>query len=175
MGVEDRPGIVLLPTQVQFRLVDQNWSVRQLPSRGKTRLRAMPGELQIHTGNATDPRIFLLLQDWLKEQGRRWLVPRLESLSRETGLTFTGSQIRLQRSRWGSCSSRGLISLNAAAMFVEPHLVDYLILHELCHTRHLNHSARFWNFLDSLAPGARKLDKALNMGWRDVPPWLYKR
>ena len=116
-----------------------------------------------------------MLQAWLKQQGKRVLVPRLEFLSGETGLGFKHSQVRLQRSRWGSCSSRGSISLNAAALFVEPALVDYLILHELSHTRHMNHSPRFWNLLDSLSPGARKSDRDLNLAWRDVPAWLYRR
>jgi predicted metal-dependent hydrolase len=175
MGVQDRPAVALLPTRVKFRFVDDTWSVSHVPGKGRPRLRVTPGELLLNGGLPDEPGIFLLLQGWLKGQGRRWLVPRLDDLSRETGLKFSHSQVRLQRSRWGSCSSRGGISLNAAAMFVEPALVDYLILHELCHTRHMNHSGRFWHLLDSFAPGARQLDKALNMGWRDVPPWLYRR
>ncbi|MCW8846822.1 MAG: M48 family metallopeptidase [Gammaproteobacteria bacterium] len=175
LGVQDRPAIPLFPTEIRFRFVDKRWGVNHVPFDGPIRLRALADEIQIHAEQPGNPRGFRLLQDWLKQQGKRLLVPRLESLSRETGLRFMRSQIRLQRSRWGSCSSMGSISLNAAALFVEPALVDYLILHELSHTRHMNHSAKFWSLLDSLAPGARKLDRALNLAWRDVPPWLYRR
>jgi len=175
LGVQDQPQVALFPSEVRFRFVEKQWGVSHVAFHGQARLRVLPDEIQVHGQQSGDPSGFRLLQDWLKQQGKRLLVPRLESLSRETGLGFKHSQMRLQRSRWGSCSSRGSISLNAAALFVEPALVDYLILHELSHTRHMNHSPKFWSLLDSLAPGARKLDRALNLAWRDVPPWLYRR
>ena len=175
LGVQDRPAVALFPSEISFRFVERQWRVSHVPSDGQSRLRVLPEEIQVHGKQPGDPGGFRLLQAWLKQQGKRMLVPRLEFLSGETGLGFKHSQMRLQRSRWGSCSSRGSISLNAAALFVEPALVDYLILHELSHTRHMNHSPKFWSLLESLAPGARKLDRALNLAWRDVPPWLYRR
>lgn len=175
LGVQDRPPVALFPSEITFRFVEQQWGVSHVPSDGQARLRVLPDEIRVHGKQAGDPGGFRLLQSWLKQQGKRMLVPRLEFLSGETGLGFKHSQVRLQRSRWGSCSSRGSISLNAAALFVEPVLVDYLILHELSHTRHMNHSPKFWSLLESLAPGARKLDRALNLAWRDIPPWLYRR
>lgn len=175
LGVQDRPTVPLFPTEITFRFVQQQWGIRHVPSDGQTRLRVLTDEIRVHGSQPGDPGGLRLLQAWLKQQGKRVLVPRLEFLSGETGLGFKHSQVRLQRSRWGSCSSRGSISLNAAALFVEPALVDYLILHELSHTRHMNHSPKFWSLLESLAPGARKLDRALNLAWRDIPPWLHWR
>lgn len=175
MGVDNMPSVALFPTEVRFQFVDMAWTITRVPAKSRVRLRQSRGELQLHGAPGDELKAFLALQNWIKEQGKLHLVPRLEALSNETGLKFLRSQIRLQRSRWGSCSSRGSISLNAAALFVEPALVDYLILHELSHTRHMNHSARFWKLVDSLSPGARNSDRALNRAWRDVPAWLYRR
>lgn len=175
MGVDNMPSVALFPTQVRFRFVDQAWTVTRVPSKSRVRLREAGSELRLHGSQGDELKAFSALQNWIKEQGRLRLVPRLETLSAETGLKFRRSQVRLQRSRWGSCSSRGSISLNAAALFVEPALVDYLILHELSHTRHMNHSPRFWKLVESLSPGARRSDRALNRAWRDVPAWLYRR
>lgn len=175
MGVDNMPSVALFPSEVSLRFIDRTWAITRVPTKTRVRLREVRGELQLHGVQDDELKAFSLLQNWIKEQGRLNLVPRLEALSSQTGLLYRRNQIRLQRSRWGSCSSRGSISLNAAAMFVEPSLVDYLILHELSHTRHMNHSARFWKLLDSLSPGARQSDRALNRAWRDVPAWLYRR
>jgi predicted metal-dependent hydrolase len=100
------------------------------------------------------------------------LGPWLERLSLETDLRFQRLQIRRQRTRWGSCSRRGTISLNACLMFQPPEVVDYLLIHELAHTRHMNHSRRFWRLVESHQPRWRELDGVLTRGWREVPAWV---
>lgn len=101
------------------------------------------------------------------------LGTRLQRLAAHHALSYRRMSIRAQRSRWGSCSSRGTISLNCKLLFLPPELVDYVLLHELAHTRHLDHSPAFWSTLESLAPGARALDRRLASAGRRVPPWLY--
>jgi len=64
------------------------------------------------------------------------------------------------------------LSLNYKLVFINPHIVDYVLLHELAHTRHLDHSAAFWRFLDGLKPNARQLDRQLKEAGSQVPPWL---
>ena len=81
--------------------------------------------------------------------------------------------IRRQRSRWGSCSVRGTISLNVCLLFQRPEVVDYLIVHELTHVRHMNHSARFWQAVEQHCPDWRMLDRELVEGWRHVPRWVF--
>lgn len=113
-----------------------------------------------------------LLRQWLRSEARRRLLPRLEALSQRHGLPYSGLTFRLQKSRWGSCSSRGGISLNAFLIFLPEELADYVLLHELCHTRHLNHSQSYWRLVFALDPEALGKDKKLRRAWRYVPAWL---
>ncbi len=80
------------------------------------------------------------LRQWLSDLAYDELGAQLNRSSRELGLSFSRIQIRRQRTRWGSCSATGTISLNVCLMFLEPAVVRYLYVHELCHTRHMNHS-----------------------------------
>jgi len=82
--------------------------------------------------------------------------------------------IRCQRTRWGSCSTRGTVSLNCSLLFLPPEVVRYLFIHELAHTEHMNHSASFWRLVEKLEPEYRRLDRELLAGWRTVPAWVFK-
>jgi predicted metal-dependent hydrolase len=99
--------------------------------------------------------------------------PRVEALANLMGVPYSKVSIRRQRSRWGSCSVRGTISLNACLLFQRPEVVDYLIVHELMHVKHMNHSARFWQAVERHCPGWRVLDRELLQGWRHVPRWIF--
>lgn len=112
------------------------------------------------------------LKRWLARVAKRELTPRLEALSRELGLPYGRTQIRAQRTCWGSRSSSGTISLNLCLLFLEPPVVRYLMIHELCHGRHMDHSRRFWNLVGHHEPRYRRLDRALSDSWRHVPAWL---
>jgi predicted metal-dependent hydrolase len=79
--------------------------------------------------------------------------PRVQELAAAHQLTIRLLTIRNQRSRWGSCSRRGTISLNWRLIQTPPFVRDYIILHELMHLRHMNHSARFWREVESVCPG----------------------
>ena len=89
-----------------------------------------------------------------------------------TGRAPKKMQVRLQRTRWGSCSSQGNISLNASALFLERRVARYLLIHELCHLYSLNHSRRFWNCVERYEPDYRRLDRELANAWTEVPLWV---
>jgi predicted metal-dependent hydrolase len=80
--------------------------------------------------------------------------------------------IRAQRTCWGSHSSSGTISLNLCLLFLRPAVVRYLMLHELCHGRHMNHSKRFWKLVGQFEPDYRMLDRELTECWQEVPGWV---
>jgi predicted metal-dependent hydrolase len=89
------------------------------------------------------------------------------------GLVFQRVLIRRQRTRWGSCSNRGTISLNCCLLFQPPQAVRYLLIHELVHTVHMNHSQRFWERVARHCPQFHSLDRQLRAGWRQVPSWVF--
>lgn len=120
------------------------------------------------------PAALALLRAWLVQAAQRRLVPQIWDLSRELGFAMTGATIRRQRTRWGSCSSRGKISLNCSLLFMPPEVVRYLMVHELSHLQHLNHSAAFWRTVELHEPDFRRLDRQLTAGWRAVPDWVFK-
>jgi len=112
------------------------------------------------------------LRRWLSGLARRELVPQLRRLSMQFDLPYKKTQIRAQRTCWGSRSSSGTISINLCLLFVEPRVLRYLLIHELCHGRHMNHSQRFWQLVGRLESDYRRLDKALGESWRCVPGWF---
>ena len=80
--------------------------------------------------------------------------------------------IRGQRSRWGSCSATGDISLNYQLLFLPPHLLRHVLVHELCHTVELNHSPRFWRTVARFEPDLAALREEMRRSWSHVPGWL---
>lgn len=111
------------------------------------------------------------LRRWIRRRARQTLPPLLERVSRQTGLAYNRVSIRSQKTRWGSCSSRGNISLNDQLLFLPADTVEYLMIHELCHTRHLNHSKAFWALVQSHCPGYRSHEKLLGRSRNLVPDW----
>jgi len=114
-----------------------------------------------------------LLRGWLAELAHQQLGAQLTKVAEECGFRYARAQVRRQRIRWGSCSASGTISLNVCLLFLRPQVVRYLLVHELCHTRHMNHSARFWALVESFEPDYRALDQELLRGWQSVPGWMF--
>ncbi|MEM7376259.1 MAG: YgjP-like metallopeptidase domain-containing protein [Pseudomonadota bacterium] len=123
-----------------------------------------------------EPLDALELQALVQARARRALPGWVARLSEQTGLVASRVSVRNQRSRWGSYSSRGTVSLNWRLVLLTPQMVDYVILHELAHSQHLNHSAAFWRVLESVCPGARARDRAFDRdAARLVPAWARYR
>ena len=96
-----------------------------------------------------------------KEEARVKLGKRLSELSKEHKFQYNKVSIRSQRTRWGSCSSKNNISLNMKLLHLPDQLIDYILLHELVHTRVKNHSQDFWSELETIVPNARTVDRQL--------------
>lgn len=101
--------------------------------------------------------------DRLRELAETQLADRCRELADKHGVPITGVTVRDQRSRWGSCSAQGSISLNWRLIRMPGYVSDYVILHELMHRRQPNHSARFWREVGLVCPE-----------WRDAELWLRK-
>ena len=97
----------------------------------------------------------------LRAQAKAFLPPRLKELADEHGFTYSRVFIKNNVSNWGSCSSKGNINLNLRLVTLPRSLQDYVMLHELCHLREMNHGPRFHALLESLCPDHRALEKEL--------------
>ena len=87
---------------------------------------------------------------FLKQEAKRVLPERTKQLALKHGFTLSAVKIQSSKSRWGSCSERKSINLSYYLLLTPAHLVDYVILHELCHTIEMNHSHKFWNLMDKV-------------------------
>lgn len=109
----------------------------------------------------TDVNLRPIVEAHLRRLATHELPPRLLELASMHGFTVRRISIRNQRSRWGSCSVRGTISLNWRLIQTPPYVSDYILFHELAHLRHMNHSKRYWAEVGRLCPG-----------WREAERWL---
>ena len=99
----------------------------------------------------------------LRQIAARELLPRLRTLAAEHGLAVARVTIRNQRSRWGSCSTGGVIALNFRLVQMPPWVSDYVLLHELMHLRQPNHSRRYWRLVEQVCPDFRAAEKWLRV------------
>ena len=84
------------------------------------------------------------------------------------GVTYGRITIRNQRTRWGSCSSRGNLNFNCLLMLAPPEVIDYVVVHELCHRKEMNHSVRFWNEVARVLPGYAEQEKWLKTHGNEI-------
>ncbi len=164
------------PAAIDLRVSGDVWRLHFAGGEGRLRLveAGTGGErvLQVR-GAASHAKLRTALRTWLLRTAHRLLAPRVAALAVATGVHYSQVSIRRQRSRWGSCSARGTISLNCCLLFQRPSVVDYLIVHELMHVKHMNHSARFWQAVERHCADWRALDRELVQGWRHVPRWVF--
>ena len=96
----------------------------------------------------------------MKKVAGEYLPPLLDALAEHYGLSYKRVKITGSKGRWGSCSAAGSINLSCYLMLLPSHLMDYVLLHELSHTKEMNHGPRFWELLDSMTEGRAHLLRA---------------
>jgi predicted metal-dependent hydrolase len=160
-----------VPASIEFAFTGETFAVEW--RRGSTR-RLAQAEDRIMLQAADESGARALLQSWLKRAAYERLAPRLLQLAQDLNCAVARVSIRSQRTRWGSCSTRGTVSLNCSLLFLTWDVVRYLFVHELAHTKHMNHSASFWRLVEKIEPDYRRLDRDLLAGWRTVPGWVFK-
>jgi predicted metal-dependent hydrolase len=147
-------------------------SYRSMPDRAGVSYRFEDARLVLSGRVADETLCVSALRRWLADVARSEFEPFLRSLARKMHTPYLKLQVRAQRTCWGSRSSTGTVSLNLCLLFLEPAVVRYLMIHELCHGRHMDHSQRFWKLVSRYEPDYRRLDRELTEGWRRVPTWM---
>ncbi len=130
-----------------------------------TRSRAvnhLPGLLELAMPNHSDGQaIARKVLQWYKKQALTDFSRRLEIFSTRLGVTLPKLLLSNARTRWGSCNSKREVRLNWRLLQAPPHLINYVICHELAHLKEMNHSARFWAVVASLYPDYKAAEKEL--------------
>lgn len=161
-----------LPSRIEMPGIAESWAAEYAPTASATvRARAVRGVVRLSGAVADGDACRAALRRFCRARAAEALPSMLKILSAEEGLAFTAVCVRSQRTRWGSCSGRGSISLNHQLAFLPPRLVRHVMLHELVHTMRLDHSARFHALLAERETDAAHLARELHQAWRHVPGW----
>ncbi|MCP4000409.1 MAG: M48 family metallopeptidase [Gammaproteobacteria bacterium] len=160
-----------LPESIELTALDEAIRIH-FAVNSKTGFKETDGLLTIRAPSLHGPDCWPLVQSWLKKRAKQVLPQLCMQTGAAIGLQPKRIHIRLQKTRWGSCSTNGTISLNAALLLRPPEQVHYVLIHELCHLRHMNHSKRYWKLVEKYVPHWQELDKELDKAWQTSPNWL---
>ena len=122
-------------------------TLRLVPVPGRTQVRRHGDELRVPEG---DPRA--ALERWYRRRAKAEIAPRLDHAVAGLGTRYTALTIRNQKTRWGSCSSSGAMSFNWRLLLAPEAVLDYVVWHEACHLRVMDHSPRFWALVERHMP-----------------------
>ena len=138
----------------QFLYLGSEYKLKIVCGQEKT-VKVIKNELTIRLPNTqTDEpkRIEKLMKDWYFDNATKILRTKTETYSKVIGVNPTEIRVKQYKSRWGSCNSKGVISYNWRIIMSPESIVDYLVIHELCHMIHANHSTDYWNLVGMVLP-----------------------
>lgn len=163
----------ILPEKILFNAMNQSWQIHYLSCQSKFEMFIRPTQEIVFVGKNQDKKIYKQkLMTWMKKHSGEYLFSQLQNISQSTSMDFTRLTIRDQKTLWGSCTINKSISLNYKLVFLPHHLLQHVIIHELCHTVHMNHSKAFWNKVAEFDPGWHAHKKELRKASQYLPDWI---
>ncbi|MDQ6983892.1 MAG: DUF45 domain-containing protein, partial [Ghiorsea sp.] len=144
-SIDVQESVVQPPEMIDFKATGQMFDVNYVQCDGRLYLQEQGNKLELFGDIQDKEALSYVLTAWVKRKGKEVLSPWLDDVAQDMGLTYEQVSIRLQKKRWGSCSTQRHINLNAALLFMPDYLVRHVLIHELTHLTHHNHSARFWS------------------------------
>ena len=117
---------------------------------------------------AFNEKVEALVQAWLQAQTSELIEQKLTHWCQITGLSPSGYKIRYYKSKWGSCNSRKALTFNSLLAMTPDYVVDYIVVHELCHLVHLNHSSQFWQLVECYIPNVKSAKTWLKEHQQDL-------
>lgn len=164
----------LSPKGIILPAVGGSWSVSyEMSEKAPPSVReTAQNTLEVTTDRENVFSAAMVLQGWLQVKAVATLPALLKETADILGLSYNRVTVRRQKTRWGSCSAKQNISLNRNLLFMPPHILDYVLHHELTHLKVLNHSPEFWNELEVILPDAASCRTELKvLEDSAVPAW----
>jgi predicted metal-dependent hydrolase len=163
-----------LPDKIELLALNRLWNIIYIQSDNKKlRLISRPNQELVIFGDIQNiTSCFKLLKLWVKKQAHLYLPTCLQEISQTIKLPYKSLVIRGQTSRWGSCSAEKAINLNYKLLFLPSHLVTHILVHELCHTIHLNHSPAFWRLVASFDAQWQQYSYETRRAQKWIPRWI---
>ncbi len=172
LATQDHPESDTLPDEISLQALNQVWSIEYVASNIPLRLISRPHQHLAMMGKIQDTKICKkLLGMWVKKMAQHYLPIKLKELSLKMNLSYQKVSVRGQQTRWGSCSRDKTISLNYKLLFLPPHLMEHILIHELCHLVQLNHSEKFWRLVAKFDPNWQEHRQLLRTMNQLVPRW----
>ncbi len=163
-----------LPERLALRGIGEEWAIDYRPTESPhvTAVERAGNRLLIFGDTDSTEACKAALRRWLSRKTHEHIKAWIMRLAEEHSLDLNRVLVKSQRTRWASCSKRRTVSLNLKLLFIPEDLIRYVLVHELCHTEHLNHSRQFWALLKYHDPDYTDKDERLRTAWRFVPAWL---
>jgi len=114
------------------------------------------------------------MRQFFIEHAKVHMTPLVDRHAQHMKLFYKNLRYKNQKSLWGSCSDLGNVNLNIRMMFLPQELCEYVIIHELCHLRHLNHSKSFWKLVSQYCKDYHKFEKELLLADKYIPKWIFR-
>jgi predicted metal-dependent hydrolase len=168
----DHAQVVVRPLEIDFLAFQQKWTVHYFQNDKRAKIRQFADGI-ILSGDIQDFNVCRdKLNHWVRKQAIILLGSYFKNLAETIGIPYNDLSLRSQSTLWGSCSQDKSIRLNYKLIFLPEPLMRHIMIHELCHTRHMNHSDKFWNLVAKFDTNWQEHKKAMRNAEHFIPAWL---
>lgn len=160
------------PQEINLLALTKCYTVAYLATKARQKVVEELDYKIIVVGKGTPAETHAVLKQWLFIKAKQYLPKLLDMYSKTYDLPYNRVSIKRQKTRWGSCSAQKSINLNYQLLLLPLELARYVIIHELCHTKELNHSINFWRLVASLDPDWQQHRQRLRNFKKLLPAWV---
>lgn len=133
----------------ELKILEKKYTIKFMETKTMKSLVFVDNDfLKVFQSDVSNETYESILESWLKSEAKKIISSRTEELAKEFNFEFKRIAIKSQRTRWGSCSSKGNLNFNWQLMLTSQKCLDYVIIHELAHTKQMNHSIHFWKLVE---------------------------
>ncbi len=172
-SLHDQVAPVTRPTDISFAAFQQTWSVHYFQHDKRPRVKPFAANGIILSGDIEELSVCLdKLSAWVRQQAKILLTTYFRELALQMNMPYLDVTVRSQSTLWGSCSQDKSIRLNYKLVFLPEPLMRHIMIHELCHTRHMNHSEKFWQLVARYDENWMQHRKAMKRADDMIPAWI---